>query len=66
MSAWELRLMVGDMLDAAGRGIVWLVKFALVVAVLLSPYALEWVLDGCPSPAEAEERFIEEVKGGWR
>lgn len=66
MNAWELNRMTCDTLVCIGFALLWVLKVAAVAAVLLSPFALEWLLDGCPSQQEQVERLIEDVKYGWR
>lgn len=63
---YQLRFFIGDCCCLAWRFVCWLFKLGCVLSVMLSPYALDWVMDGCPSGEEAHERFVDEVKGGWR
>lgn len=64
--AYQLRFLIGDFCGLAWGAVCWVFKLACVLAVMLSPYVFDWVMDGCPSGEEAQERFVEEVKGGWR
>lgn len=49
------------------ESVLWcLLKIILVLTLLISPFAVEWVLDGCPAPEKQTEILIEDVKGGWQ
>ncbi len=66
MSAYDLHLLLWDLWHVLTTALMWLVGCGCMAALVLSPFVIEWVMDGMPNAEQAAEMYLDDVKGGWR